>query len=48
MSDQKESVGSSIFEVWNKHIFSLVAKMFFLQSKQMRASSYTGAWYKNV
>ena len=25
-----------------------VAKMFFLQSKQMKASGYTVVWYKNV
>ena len=25
-----------------------VAKMFFLQSKQMKVSGYTGVWYKNV
>ena len=24
------------------------AKMFFLQSKQMKVSGYTGVWYKNV
>ena len=25
-----------------------VTKMFFLQSKQMKISGYTGVWYKNV
>ena len=37
-----------IFEVWIKDIFSFVAKMYFLQSRQMKVSSYTGVWYKNV
>ena len=39
---QKESMGPSIFEAWNKRIFSFVTKMFFLQSRQMKVSSYTG------
>ena len=25
-----------------------VAKMFFLQSRQMKVYGYTGAWYNNV
>ena len=33
---QKESMDPSIFEVWNKNIFSFEAKMFFLRSWQMR------------
>ena len=35
-SDPKKSMGP------------YVAKMFFLQSRQMKVSDYTGVWYKNI
>ena len=42
-------MGPSIFEVWNEHIFSFVAKMFFrLIQADKKVSSYTGVWYKKV
>ena len=44
---QKESINPSIVKIWSKNIFSFVAKMFFLQSKQMEVSSYNCIWYKN-
>ena len=35
--------------IWSKKSMGpYVAKMFFLQSKQMKVSDYTGIWYKNV
>ena len=43
---QKDSMSPSIFEKWNKNVFNFVA--FFLQSRQMKASCYTGVWNKNV
>ena len=43
---QKESMGPYIFEVWNKNIFHFVFKIYFLQSRQVKVSSYTGVWYK--
>ena len=45
---QKESMGTSISEAWNKNIFCFVVKLFFLQSRQIKISSYTSVWYKNV
>ena len=44
---QKESINPSFVKIWSKNIFSFVAKMFFLQSKQMKVSSYNCIWYKN-
>ena len=44
---QKESINPSIVKIWSKNIFSFVAKMFFLQSKQMKVSSYNCIWYKS-
>ena len=41
---QKQSKGSSTFEVWNKKVFSFVPEMFFLQSRQVNVSSYTCVW----
>ena len=35
-------------KIWSKNSMGpYVAKMFFLQSKQMKISGYTGVWYKN-
>ena len=35
--------------IWSKKSMGPYrAKMFFLQSKQMKVSGYTGVWYKNV
>ena len=43
---QKENMGLLIFEVWNKNIFSFVAKLLFAPIKaDEKASSYTGVWY---
>ena len=33
---QKENMGPLIFEVWNKNIFSFVAKLLFAPSRQMK------------
>ena len=45
---QKESMDPSIFDVRNRNIFNFLAKMFFLQSRQMKVSSYIAVRYKNV